>query len=256
MDTTTQKPLVSINICTFNRANLISKAIKSALAQTYTNKEIIVLDDASTDNTEEVVRDFMAKNPNIFYYKNPENLGITKNRNNGLQKSNGKYIAVLDSDDYWIDENKLSEQIEFLENNSDYGLIGTFSKIVDMQENEIGKLSPKIEDFEIRKKILSENQFINSSVVFLKKSLSEYAVEDFSPVEDFAAHLEIGKKYKFANLPKFYTAYRQHQNNISKTQKKKGIVALEKIIKKYKNDYPNFWLAFFKNKIRFLRSVF
>ncbi len=254
MDQNTQKPLISINICSFNRANLIAKAIESALAQNYRNIEIIIVDDNSSDNTEEVVDSFISSNPNIFFYKNAGNLGITKNRNFALQKSKGKYIAVLDSDDYWLVENKLSEQVDFLEQNPDHALVGTYTKVVDANDLEIDKITPETTDEKIRSKILLQNQFTHSSVLFRKDALESYN-EKYFIWEDLAAWLEIGKKYKFANLPKIYTAYKKHSTNISQTKKIKGVITLGKIIKDNKNNYPNYFNAYFKNKLRLLRSV-
>lgn len=254
MDPNTQKPLISINICTFNRANLISKAIESALAQNYRNIEIIIVDDNSSDNTEEIAKGFMSIHPNIFYFKNAGNLGITKNRNFALQKSSGKYIAVLDSDDYWLDENKISEQVEFLENNPDHALVGTFTNVVNSEDKKISELIFAIEDSKIRSKILLQNQFTHSSVLFLKESLSKYN-EKYFIWEDLAAWLEIGRNYKFANIPKFYTAYKKHDSNISQTKKVRGVKTLGEIIKDNKKYYPNYFKAIFKNTLRLLRSV-
>lgn len=254
MDSIKQKPLISINICTFNRANLIAKAIESALAQNYPNIEIIIVDDNSIDNTEEIAKKIIATNPNIFYYKNAGNLGITKNRNFGLEKSQGKYIAVLDSDDYWLNENKLTEQVEFLEQNPEYALVGTFTKVVDAEDKEIIILKPEITDEAIRQKILLQNQFTHSSVLFRKDSLSAYN-EKYFIWEDLAAWLDIGCKFKFANLPKIYTAYKKHSTNISQTRKIKGVRTLGEIIKDNKNHYPQPLKASLKNKLRLIKSI-
>ncbi|MFA7193541.1 MAG: glycosyltransferase family 2 protein [Candidatus Paceibacterota bacterium] len=254
MDSIAQKPLISINICTFNRAKLISKAIESALAQNYLNIEIIIVDDNSTDNTEEIVKNFTAINPNIFYYKNAGNIGITKNRNFGLQKSQGKYIAVLDSDDYWLHENKLTEQVEFLEQNPDYALVGTFTKVVDSEDKEISTLKPETTDESIREKILLQNQFTHSSVLFRKDSLPTYN-EKYFIWEDLAAWLDIGRNFKFANLPKIYTAYKKHGTNISQTRKIKGVRTLGQIINDHKNHYPHSLKASLKNKLRLIKSI-
>ncbi len=254
MDTNTQKPLVSVNICTYNRADLLSKALESVLAQNYTNLEILVLDDHSTDDTESVVLSYTNKHNNIHYFKNSSNLGITKNRNLGLEKSSGKYIAVLDSDDYWLDENKISEQVDFLQANSDYALVGTYTKVVDSDDKEITILKPELNDLNIRNKILLQNQFIHSSVLFKKDSLKSYN-ENYFIWEDYSAWLEIGKNHKFANIPKIYTAYKKHSSNISQSKKISGALTLEKIIKDNKKYYPNYFKAIIKNKLRLLRSI-
>ncbi len=103
--------LVSIIIPTYNRANLVQRAIKSVLTQTYKNIEIIVVDDGSEDNTEEIVREF--NDERIKYIRNKENKGVAASRNIGLKFSKGKYITFLDSDDEFLPE-KIEKQVEFL----------------------------------------------------------------------------------------------------------------------------------------------
>lgn len=107
--------LFSVIIPTFNRAPFIGKAIESVLHQEYGNFEIIVVDDGSTDETEEVVRGFADKRIKYFWKENEER-GAT--RNFGISKSNGDYICFLDSDDVYY-PNHLSEAVKFLESNND-----------------------------------------------------------------------------------------------------------------------------------------
>ncbi len=97
----TQSPLVSIIIPTFNRAHLIVETLDSVLAQTYENWECIIVDDGSSDNTEQLIAEFIKKEPRISYFKKPKNLpkGPSSARNYGLTKSQGEYINWFDSDD-------------------------------------------------------------------------------------------------------------------------------------------------------------
>jgi glycosyltransferase involved in cell wall biosynthesis len=106
-----QNSLVSVIIPTYNRANLVQRAIKSVLNQTYKNIEIIVVDDGSEDNTEEVVRAF--NDERIKYIRNKENKGVAASRNIGLKFSKGEYITFLDSDDEFLPE-KIEKQLKFL----------------------------------------------------------------------------------------------------------------------------------------------
>lgn len=102
-------PLVSVIIPTYNRANVLARALKSVLRQTYDNLEIIVVDDGSTDETEQLI---LKKFPQINFIKT-ENKGVSAARNLGVEKSSGEYIAFLDSDDEWMPE-KIQKQIEML----------------------------------------------------------------------------------------------------------------------------------------------
>ncbi len=246
-----EPPLVSVQICTYNRADFLPKALDSVLSQNYPNLEIIILDDASTDDTEKIISEYASKNSNIKYYRNEENLGITATRNKILSLTNGRYLAVLDSDDYWIDSNKISAQVNFLEENPEYALVGTFCNLVDKNGRTIKKIERQTDDSKIRQKILCQNQFMHSSVLYKKNSFNEYSNNyPTGQVEDYATWLELGKKYKFANLPIFTTNITEHSGNISKTKQNQNINELSKIITDYKKVYPRFYLAKLKNFFR------
>ena len=105
------QPLVSVIIPTFNRANLISRAISSVCSQSYQNLEVIVVDDNSQDNTAEVVREIAAGDSRINYYRHSNNLGGSAARNTGIEQATGEYIAFLDSDDIWLPQ-KLELQLK------------------------------------------------------------------------------------------------------------------------------------------------
>ena len=113
--------IVSVIIPTYNTAHFLGEAIQSVLDQTYQDFEIIVSDDGSTDNTEEVVRSF--GNERIRYIKLKENSGGSSvPRNTGLRAARGKYIAFLDSDDVWL-HNKLELEVEFLKTHPSLGMV-------------------------------------------------------------------------------------------------------------------------------------
>lgn len=254
MEISSNKPLVTVHICTYNRADKIAKAIDSVLAQTYTNLQILIMDDASTDETSAVVRKYLENDSRIEYYSNENNLGITKNRNRALSLSKGQYIAVLDSDDYWIDENKIEDQVNFLESNPEHAAVGTFTKFVDETDSELFIFKPKTTDTEIRKNILIQNQIVHSSVMFRKNSLKLYS-EKYDIWEDLVAWLEIGQNNKLANLPITATAYTKHSGNISNSKKLQNAHTLDEIISDYKT-YPNYYKAKLKNHLRIIKAIF
>lgn len=114
--TPTSKPLISVIMATYNRAHLLPRAIRSVLNQTYKDFEIIVVDDGSTDSTEEVVKTFQDRR--ILYYKQGENKGMLAARNKGFDVARGDYVTLLDDDDELLPEalevaiNKLNELSE------------------------------------------------------------------------------------------------------------------------------------------------
>lgn len=242
-------------MCTYNRAHYIAQAIDSVLSQTFTDFELLILDDTSTDNTEQILQPYLT-DPRVKYIQNKTNLGITKNRNKALSLSNGKYIAVLDSDDYWTDNNKLALQKEFLDTNPDYTLIGTNMTVVDESNNILKKIKYLSNNFGIKKLLLLKNFFCHSSVMYKKQEIIDLGSYDESlPIwEDYDLWLKIGIKYKFANLYQNTTAYRRHNNQSNAEKIKIGQDTQKLIIERYKNQYSFYTLAKIINKLRNIKS--
>lgn len=118
---------VSIIIGTFNRAVLLERCLNSVFGQTYKNIEVIVIDDCSSDSTHEVLSKYQRNYPDQFIcFKNTRNKGIAFNSNLGFSMSSGDYIGLLGDDDYWIDEEKIANQVEVLEVTDSIGVVGTY----------------------------------------------------------------------------------------------------------------------------------
>ena len=249
-------PVISVVICSYNRAAYLPKSINSVLSQSFKDFEIIIVDDASSDNTSEVVAEIAKKDARVKYFKNEQNLGISKSRNRGVSLSGGEYIAMLDSDDYWIDNNKLQKQLELLGTDK-IALVGTGIILVNENGEELKKDIFNIDDSSIRSKILSKNQFAQSSILFIKSVFNECGGYDESLVvcEDLDLWLRFGQKYNFANLPEPMTAYLMHSSGISKQNRKKIVIATDRIIDKYKSFYPNYFKAKCKSILRMILSL-
>lgn len=114
--------LVTIIMPAYNAEKLISDSIESVLSQTYTNFELIVIDDCSKDQTVKVVESFILKDSRIKLVKNIKNKGVAETRNAGLDQAKGNVIAFLDSDDRWV-ENKLEKQLAILYKNPDIDIV-------------------------------------------------------------------------------------------------------------------------------------
>ena len=129
--------LVSILLPAYNGSKRIEGAIRSVIGQTYTNWELLVIDDGSIDKTAEIVDNFTKNDTRIKYIKNEFNLGIQKTLNYGLRESKGEYIARIDDDDIWCDKEKLNKQVDFLNTNPKCVLVGTGVIIVDKDNKEL-----------------------------------------------------------------------------------------------------------------------
>lgn len=122
--------LVSIIMPSYNTGKYIAESIRSVQQQTYENWELIIVDDCSTDNTNEVVKPYL-KDQRIRYLKNEKNSGAAVSRNRALREAEGRWIAFLDSDDLWMPE-KLEKQVRFME---EHNYSFSYTNYSEMNEN-------------------------------------------------------------------------------------------------------------------------
>ena len=113
-------PKVSVILTSYNKEAYIGKAIESVLAQTFKDFELIIADDGSSDNSLALINKYAEKDERIRVYYFEKNKGIPSAHNMAISMSNGKYIAMIDCDDFW-EKNKLEKQVGFLEDNPEYG---------------------------------------------------------------------------------------------------------------------------------------
>lgn len=126
--------LVSIITPTWGCANYIAETIKSVLAQTYRNWELLIQDDCSSDGTDKVVAPYLEQDPRIKYECNPRNSGAAVTRNNALRRARGRWVAFLDSDDLWLPE-KLEHQLKFMIEN---GYLFSYTAYREIDSNSCG----------------------------------------------------------------------------------------------------------------------
>lgn len=241
--------LVSVNIITHNRAQYIGEAINSVLKQDFTDFELIIVDDASTDNTVEVIKPFLS-DKRVSYFLLPKQKNIAAVRNFALSKSQGKYIAVLDSDDIWSYDKKLSQQYAFLENNPSIVLVGTGAIIIDSLGNEKRKTLKPSTDDDIKKVILLKNPLFHSSIMYRREIImgrGGYG-ENLKYCDDFDLWLRLSETEKFYNFPEFWIKYREHSDNESIKNFWRAVREVLLTIKKYRKK-TGFGIFIFIKKI-------
>lgn len=191
--------MVSIIMPTYNREKTIKRAIDSILEQTYQDFEIIIVDDNSKDNTEQIVKSI--EDRRIIYIRNEENKGANASRNIGIEMARGEYIAFQDSDDEWLKE-KLEYQLEELKVNRADIVASAFYKYVDKQESIVP--SKIKEDKNIYEDLFFGN-FISTQTILGKKKC--FLEEGFDPTfprfQDWELMIRMAKRYKihFINKP-------------------------------------------------------
>lgn len=203
--------LISIITPTYNCAQFIGETIKSVINQTYTNWEMIIVDDASNDNTEEVVKSI--KDERVKYIRLKENSGAATARNIAMENASGKFMAFLDSDDIWI-KDKLEKQVKFMRDNNYNFTCTAYEKM-----NEKGDSLNKV--FKPKKKadynrILLDCPVGNSTVMYNVSNLGKFQVPNIRKRNDDALWLQILKKEKFIyGMPDILMKYRIRNNSIS-----------------------------------------
>ena len=232
------QPLISVVIVTYNRERLLIKAIDSVLGQKFSDFELIIVDDSSADNTEDIVKKYLV-DKRVKYIKIAKSKSISQVRNAAWPYVSGKYVAVLDSDDIWCDDLKLSKQFNFLENNPDFVVVGSGAALINSQDKILEYVSKPESDSEIRKDFFVKNPFFHSSVIFrseLIKKIGGYD-EKIKFGEDLDLWLRLGKEGKFYNFPEAMIKYRIHDDNEIKKHWSGAILDVLRIIKKNRKTY-------------------
>ena len=207
-------PLVSVVIPSYNSSTFLKDSIESIVNQSYGNIEIILIDDGSTDDTEQVVSNLKLKALNLFYFKKT-NGGISSALNFGVEQSKGYYIARMDSDDV-SDINRIMRQVEFMQNNSNIDLIST-SYITFGNNNENNGVINHPCDPLIIKLLLSYCSPVCHPAVLAKANIfKEFKYSSNIAAEDHKLWCEVAESHTISNLDEPLLLYRRHNNSLSR----------------------------------------
>lgn len=233
-------PKVSVIIPTYNRADLLPRAISSVLNQTFQDFELIIVDDGSTDNTKQVVEEFQKKDKRIKYIWQENSGGPAKPRNTGIKNSQGEYIAFLDSDDVWLNK-KLEIQLNKIgENNYDIFFSNWyFWNPETNQKNKAFNFNPLNNKKDLFKLFVKKNIGWLSTAIAKKAKLEKvgYFDEKLESSEDYDLWLRFildNAKVGFSEEP--LCLYRQHIKQVSSNlyiMRTSRLKVFYKIIKKH-----------------------
>jgi glycosyltransferase involved in cell wall biosynthesis len=215
------KPLVSILVLTYNRKVFLHETIESILNQTYKNFEIIIVDNFSNYDFLSYMNSF--KDDRIKPFQNKNNGVIVVNRNYGLTKAQGEYIAVCDDDDLWIPQ-KLEKQVNYLNYNHDIAALGCQYSCINENGNPLNEMHwPVGFKNNIFSLITGFSPVGHPGVLIRKKVLNKVGNYDsrYPPAEDYELWLRlVVNGYKLDNLDEFLIKYRIHQSQTSTLQRK------------------------------------
>lgn len=231
------EPLVSILIPVYNSEKFIRETLDSVLSQTYKNFEVIIVDDACTDNTPKILIEFAELDTRINLFRNDTNLYIAKARNKAISLSKGKYIVWQDSDDISL-PTRVEKLVKFMEEHPDVGICGSYLQSF-MGEKDLDVRTYATDDESLRKTIFKYSPVAQPTAIVRKSCLDEVGVFDESipTAEDLDLSFRIGVKYKFANIPEVLIRYREHPNSATHLKLKAQIRNTLRIRLKYSKGY-------------------
>ncbi len=210
------EPLITVVMSVYNSEEFLEEAIKSILGQTFRDFELIMVDDASTDDSLAIMEVFANKDHRLKLIRNQKNIGLTKSLIKAIEQTNGEYIARQDSDDISLPR-RLEKQVEFLTRNPSYGAVGTYAEIIDKAGLIIKKaLVPR--SWLLIKQILKfGNCFLHGSMMFRRGDyIKAGGYRAFISLgQDFDLWLRISKIKKMTNLHEVLYRWRKTENSIT-----------------------------------------
>lgn len=212
--------LVSILMPSYNTEKYISASIESVLSQTYTNWELLIIDDCSSDNTDQVVSVYL-KDKRIKYLKNKKNSGAAFSRNKGLREAKGKWIAFLDSDDLWYSD-KLEKQIRYMESRRISFSYTNYEEIDELGNKKGVKITgPK----KITKRKMYDYCWPGClTVMYDAEKIGLIQIEDIKKNNDYAMWLKVCRKADCFLLDEVLGQYRRGREGSISTQSIKKLI--------------------------------
>jgi GT2 family glycosyltransferase len=217
----------------YNYEKFIGDSIESILSQTFSNFEFIIVNDASTDRTEEVINSY--KDKRIIYIRNETNIGQTKSLNKGIRAARGKYLARMDSDDMAFPQ-RLSMQVEFMEKNPKIGVVGAWLQSVDERNRLIRKSRYPAKPTLVRLLLLNLLNWpcLTHPTVMMRKEVFDCVGgydERYFISQDYDLWLRIARKYPLRNIPCILLSYREHRHSLSRSKKERTKQEVKDIVR-------------------------
>ncbi len=225
-----ESPKITVLMPVYNGERYLREAIDSVLNQTFTDFELLIVNDSSTDGSLEIAKTY--DDPRIRLIENEYNLGVVATRNKGLASSRGEYIAMLDCDDVAF-PSRLAEQAAFLDTHPEFSMIGSWVEIINESGRSTGdvwKLNAPAE--KVPSILLFHNYFAQSSVFIRKRSLPEVCYRPgFPGTEDYDLWVRMAAVSKVWNIPRVLVKYRVHSASLSFVKAKHIEHCVQEIIK-------------------------
>ncbi|MGZ4925620.1 MAG: glycosyltransferase family 2 protein [Halobacteriota archaeon] len=254
-------PLVSVLMKNYNYERFIAEAIESVLGQDFEDLELIIVDDASTDASRQIIESYQERDHRVRAIFHECNFGISKVVNDGIEAARGKYIAQIDSDDVWM-KDKLTRQLEAVKNDENL-VVYSEGELIDKKGESLAKTFSELHESVSRKKsgnifeeLLIRNFIFNSSLMYKRANLGNIRYdENLRYVNDYKFALELAREYEFSYLEEPLAKYRIHDRgaagrmHVAATKKefdalvrvltKEEFIIWEQMMRQYKKEIPN-----------------
>ncbi|MFA5021559.1 MAG: glycosyltransferase [Patescibacteria group bacterium] len=231
-------PKISVIMPFYNAKDFLAQAVESILNQTFADFELIIINDASTDNSEQIIQPFLA-DKRIVYVKNDKNQGIVNNLNYGLKIAKAEIIARMDGDDVSL-PTRLEEQFQFLLENHNIAAVGSFVKIIDENSQEIDQRTKPIDPQVIKNNLIIYSPLVHPATMFRKSIILQVGGyrNQYLYVEDIDLWYRlVYSGFKISNVSKFLLGYRYHKNstaNQAKANAKRAFKLRMETIKRFR----------------------
>lgn len=217
--------------------NYLRAAIESILNQTFTDFELLIVDDCPQERRDEVIKSY--QDPRIKYYQNEVNLGISEARNRLIELASGEYLAIFDHDDISL-PTRLEKQVAFLDQHPDYGVVSCQSKSLITDKPIVHCCSNE----EIKLELMLHCVLMHPATMLRKSVLEKNSIRYeavYSPAEDYALFCRLVPYTKFCNLDEVLFLYRDHEGNTTHLQHRRMKLATEAIRARNRVCYPDYY---------------
>lgn len=212
--------LVSVIMSVYNSEDYLEGCINSILNQSYSNFQLIIIDDASSDRSKQIIKNFEKKDGRIVAFYNTHNKGLTYNLNRAIEASEGEFIARMDSDDISV-RDRFEKQVDYLNKHDDVDICGSWAYIIDSNSKLRYCAKRKVNDDMIKAQLIFGNPMTHPSVMIRRSALdSTHYDESFRTMQDYKLWVDL-YSHRFHNIPEFLLLYRINDKGVSKTGRKK-----------------------------------
>lgn len=214
-----EEPRITVLMSVYNAEMYLDECIKSILNQTYSNFNLFIIDDSSTDSSIEIINSY--SDERICLTQNEVNIGLTNSLNNAVKDITTEFIARMDADDVCL-ENRLLKQLNFLDKNIDCGMVGSSAYKINNSSQDIGEILVPNEN--LKEQLFFNNTFIHSSIMIRTDVVKKYLYNDkLKYAQDYYLWIKIAQSYNIANIKEKLIKYRIHEESVSINNNKEQI---------------------------------